>query len=128
MYEPYAPKSQILRDWYWEDEILQLLYWLRGEGLDVVVDPTGLQRFLGLDPGRGRDYLDRLAVKGLLARDGAGFTLSPDSLDESAVDLAVISAESLRPARGACSAECWCHLSAAEEAACAAQRRAGGLG
>jgi hypothetical protein len=37
---------------YWRDEILQLMFWLRGEGLLQDVAPDDLRRFLETDPGR----------------------------------------------------------------------------
>lgn len=49
MDELHPPKSEALRALYWRSEILQVMYWLRGEGLGEVVDAPLLERFLGVD-------------------------------------------------------------------------------
>src|SRR6266508_159514 len=54
-FEP--PKSDALRALYWRSEILQVMYWLRGEGFGDQVDPGLLERFLGVDARLGVQYL-----------------------------------------------------------------------
>jgi hypothetical protein len=120
--DPGVPKSAALRALYWRSEILQLLYWLRGEGLGDLVDAALLERFLGVDAGTAIGHLDRLADEGYLDRDGEWFALSAMGLQEGALELATAFAELNRPADGDCSADCWCHVSAEEAAACAAER------
>jgi hypothetical protein len=123
MPEPGAPKSEPLRALYWRSEILQLLYWLRGEGLGDLVDAPLLERFLGVDAGIGLGHLDRLADEGYLDRDGQWFALSARGLEEGALEFATAFTELNRPAHGECSADCWCHVSAEEATACAAERQ-----
>ena len=122
MDELHAPKSEALRALYWRSEILQVMYWLRGEGLGDVVDPAIIERFLGVDASIGVTYLDRLVEEGYVARREDGFTLSDRGLDEGAAEFAASFAELTRPAHGECSADCWCHVSADEAEACAAER------
>jgi hypothetical protein len=74
--ERRAPKSEALRALYWRSEILQLLSWLRGEGLGDLVDPPLLDRLPGVDAAAGRGYLDRLTDDGDLDRDGDWLALS----------------------------------------------------
>ena len=119
-----SPKSEALRALYWRSEILQVMYWLRGEGLGDVVDAPLLERFLGVDAEVGTGYLDRLVDEGYLIRVGDGFMLSQQGLEEGATEFAMSFAELTRPAHGECSADCWCHASVEEAEACAAERRA----
>jgi hypothetical protein len=116
------PKSETLRALYWRSEILQLMYWLRGERLGDLVDAPLLERFLGVDAAVGLAYLDRLADEGYLVRDGQWFALSASGLEEGALEFAAAFAELNRPAHGECSADCWCHVSVEEATACAAER------
>jgi hypothetical protein len=68
----HEPKSEALRALYWRDEILQLMFWIQGEGLGDRIDPGVLERFLGVDAQVGIGYLDRLVAEGLLDRSPAG--------------------------------------------------------
>ena len=90
--ERRAPKSEALRALYWRSEILQLLYWLRGEGLGDLVDPPLLERFLGVDAATGLRYLDRLTDDGYLDRDGDWFALSARGLQQGTLEFAATSA------------------------------------
>jgi hypothetical protein len=60
------PKSEALRALYWRDEILQLMFWIEGEGFGDEADPALLERFLGVDALVGLGYLDQLVGEGLL--------------------------------------------------------------
>ncbi len=125
MDELHPPKSDALRALYWRSEILQVMYWLRGEGLGDVVDATLLERFLGVDAAVGVGYLDRLVEEDYLEREHDGFVLSPRGLQEGKTEFALSFADLTRPAHGECSADCWCHASVEEAIACAAERSRG---
>jgi len=122
MDELHPPKSEALRALYWRSEILQVMYWLRGEGLGEVVDATLLQRFLGVEANVGVGYLDRLVVDGYLNRVADGYVLSEVGLAEGKTEFALSFADLTRPSHGECSADCWCHNSVEEAIACAADR------
>ena len=124
MDELHPPKSEALRALYWRSEILQVMYWLRGEGLGDVVDPGLLERFLGVDAQVGVTYLDRLAGEGYLDTVPGGYRLSESGLAEGRTEFAMSFADLTRPAHGECSADCWCHNSVEEAQACAAERAA----
>ncbi len=124
MDELHPPKSAALRELYWRSEILQVMYWLRGEGLGEVVDAPLLERFLGVDAEIGVGYLDRLVIDGYLDRVPAGYALSPAGLAEGKTEFALSFADLTRPAHGECSADCWCHNSVEEAIACSAERQA----
>jgi len=123
MEQLHVPKSTALQALYWRSEILQVMYWLRGEGLGDVVDAHLLERFLGVDADVGVTYLDRLVVEGYLEAADHGYTLSQSGLEEGAVEFATSFADLTKPSHGECSADCWCHASIEEAEACAAGRK-----
>jgi hypothetical protein len=115
------PKSDALRSAYWQSEILRAMYWLRGEGLGDLVDAPMLERFLDVEPGECLAHLERLEAEGYLVRDGDWFAFSARGLAEGEEEFATAFADLARPVHGACSDECWCELSSAEEEACSAR-------
>lgn len=117
-----APKSQALRDMYWRSEILQVMYWLRGEGLGDVVDAQVLERFLGVDADVSTRYLDRMVEEGYLQYSDFGYELSERGVEEGAAEFAASFSEMTRPAHGDCSPDCWCKVSPEEAEACAHER------
>jgi hypothetical protein len=73
------------RDIYWRDEILQLMFWLCGEGLFEDVAPDDLRRFLETDPGRLEERLEQLVQEGYLdpsAGDGRRYRLNALGIEE----------------------------------------------
>jgi hypothetical protein len=120
--ELHPPKSEALRALYWRSEILQVMYWLRGEGLGEVVDAALLERFLGVGAEIGVTYLDRLVDEGYLELAPGGYVLSASGLAEGKTEFALSFADLTRPAHGECSADCWCHNSVEEALVCAAER------
>ena len=123
--ELHPPKSPALQRLYWRSEILQLMYWLRGEGLGDVVDAPLMERFLGVGAEIGLGYLTQLVGDGYLERRGDGFVLSEQGLEEGKTEFALSFADLTRPAHGECSPDCWCHVSPEEAAACATERLEG---
>jgi hypothetical protein len=120
--ELHPPKSPALRAMFWRSEILQVMYWLRGEGLGEVVDAPLLERFLGVDASVGVGYLDQLVRDGYLERARNGYVMSESGLAEGRTEFAMSFAELTRPTHGECSADCWCQSSVEEALACAAER------
>lgn len=57
---------------YWRDEILQVMYWLKGEGLGEAIGPEDLLRFLETDPGRLEERLAQLVEEGYLEQAKGG--------------------------------------------------------
>lgn len=117
-----APKSSTLRTLFWRSEILQVMYWLHGEGLGDLVEPTTIERFLGVDAQHAVDYLDRLVDEGVLEREEGSYRLSPEGREEGSLEFEAAFAELTGPAHGECSPDCWCHLSVEEAEACAEER------
>jgi hypothetical protein len=56
------------------DEILEVLYWLRGEGIHEEVRPDDLRPFVGLEPETARRHLEALAP---LLGQGHGTACAP---------------------------------------------------
>ncbi len=119
-----APKSESLRALFWRSEILQVMYWLRGEGLGEVADAQLIERFLGVDADVGVTYLDRLVAEGYLEAVDGGYRLSPIGLEQGGEEFAAAFADLTRSAHGECSPDCWCHVSVEEAEACAEERAA----
>ena len=120
-----APKSASLRALFWRSEILQVLYWLRGEGFGDLVDAPMMERFLGVDAQTALTYMGRLAEEGYLTRDGDWFSLSEAGLDDGAAEFISSFSTMTRPTHGGCSADCWCEASPEEADACERQRLGG---
>ncbi len=117
-----SPKSPALAALYWRSEILQVMYWLRGEGFGDLVDAGLIERFLGVDARRGVTYLHRLVDEGYVVRDGSWFALSEVGLKEGAEEFQASFSEMMKPTHGECSDDCWCHSSVEEADACVAAR------
>jgi hypothetical protein len=122
MDELHPPKSRALQALYWRSEILQVMYWLKGEGLGEVVDAVLLERFLGVEADIGVGYLDRLVLDGYLEPASGGYVMSDVGLAEGKTEFALSFADLTRPTHGECSADCWCQNSLEEAVACAAER------
>lgn len=118
------PRTRAVRALYWRDEILQLVFWLHGEGLGERLDPDLLGRFLGMHRQAGLGCLQALAEDGLLRRDRDGaYRLTEQGRGHRARVYANEPAELTQPAPGTCGPECWCHISPDEAAACEAGQR-----
>lgn len=51
---------------YWQDEILQIMYWMRGEGIGEVVSLEQINRFLNMDNKLLKESVIRLVQLGYL--------------------------------------------------------------
>lgn len=74
------------KDLRWQDEILQLLYWMRGERLAAAATAAQLNRFLSMEASQLDKTLRQLAAMGLVrVVDRAGensFELTPRGVEE----------------------------------------------
>jgi hypothetical protein len=119
----HEPKSDALRALYWRDEILQLMFWIRGEGFGEAIGPALLERFLGVDAQVAVQYLDRLVGEELLERTADDlYQLTEQGHLLGARVFADEFADLTKPAHGECGADCWCHASPEEAEACAEER------
>lgn len=119
----HQPKSEALRALFWRDEILQVMFWIQGEGFGDRVSPELLERFLGVEPAVSVRYLERLVGEGLLRRTGGAlYELTDEGRAHGARVFADEFAELTKPAHGECGPDCWCHASPEEAEACAEER------
>ncbi len=102
------PTSEALRALYWRSEILQVMFWLKGEGFGEQVDATLLERFLGVDSHIDVRYLDRLLDEGYVERVGDRYKLSETGAHEGGLEFAASFEELMRPATRECSGGSWC--------------------
>ncbi len=99
-----------LKDLFWRDEILQIMYWFQGEGFGQEVTATDLRRFLAADAPPIEPYLEAMAAEGWLARSAPDvFYLTPMGRAEGARRFADAFESLTRPAHGECSDDCDCH-------------------
>lgn len=119
----HEPKSEALRALFWRDEILQVMFWIKGEGFGHEVDPSLLERFLGVEAKVGVQYLERLAEEGLLHRSEAGlYSLTEKGHQHGARVFAEEFSDLTGTSHGECGPDCWCHNSPEEAEACAHER------
>lgn len=98
-----------LDDLYWQDEILQVMYWLLGEGFAERVTVSDLRRFLQGDPGDLARTLGTLTSQGLLRCSGQEHFLT----ESGKVEAQRRFVDEFRPllgrtGHGECSDDCWC--------------------
>jgi hypothetical protein len=118
------PKSDALQAVYWRQEILQFMFWLKGEGLGERASWRTLERFFGGESPIGTAYLYRLVDDGFLATEEGWFVLTEKGVEEGSRIFSKQFADLTRPAHGECGPDCWCHLSPDEAATCLAERAA----
>lgn len=97
---------------FWRDEILQVLFWMEGEGLAEAVRAEDLLPFLSADRDTIEHHLDRCAEAGDLDRRtvprGPVYALTEASRTEAGRRFATAFAEMQKPGHGECSADCDC--------------------
>lgn len=118
----HEPKSEALRALFWRDEILQVMFWIQGEGFGDQVSPALLERFLGVDAQVGVRYLDKLVDEGLLLRNGDLYEFTDEGRRHGARVFADEFADLTKPGHGECGPDCWCHASPEEAEACLEER------
>ena len=110
---------------FWRDEILQVMYWLAGEGLGDEVGPPTLKTFLGGDEPNLVVLMDQMVQEGFLeAKSRSLYRLTPLGNDAGKRSFAIEFEGLLGQAHGECGPDCWCHKSAARAAQCASERLA----
>lgn len=122
MEQIHEPKSDALRALFWRQEILQVMFWMQGEGFGDQVTPTVLERFLGVEADIGVLYLDKLVEEGLLDRMEDRYGLTEVGRAEGSRVFADEFADLTKPGHGECGPDCWCHASPEEAEACAHER------
>ena len=104
---------------FWRDEILQVIYWLQGEGLGEILTAQELQVFVNAEGKTLQFYLEQAVAEGYLIRhpDSAGL---PDQTRYELTDIGRKEGgrrfrdafEGMQKSgHGECSADCVCHTS-----------------
>lgn len=94
---------------YWRAEILQAMYWMRGEGLADDVTPPALAQFLVADPGVVLRQCAELVSEGFLeVWDGPRYRLTELGTTEGGRSFQDEFADYIHPAHAECGADCWC--------------------
>jgi hypothetical protein len=94
---------------YWRAEILQALYWMRGEGLAVEVDAARLAEFLVVERDILEPQLQALVSDGYLSPESSGlYALTPLGVSEGGRSFRDEFADLTRPAHYECGPGCWC--------------------
>ena len=112
-----------------QDELLELLYWIEGEGFTGSATLEGMTRFLAISEHEVRATLDQLAHRGDVVPDGTSgeYRLTEIGRREAARRFAEEFAPLLRQGHGECNDPgCECHTNPAAAAECHAARAHGG--
>ncbi|MBO0687355.1 MAG: hypothetical protein J2P45_29755 [Candidatus Dormibacteraeota bacterium] len=110
---------------FWRDEILQVMYWMLGEGLAAEAGAAQIQVFLGGDEPQLAQIMEQVAAEGFLEpRAQDGYALTELGKDAGRRSFALEFEGLLGQAHGECGPDCWCHRSAARAAQCATERLA----
>ncbi len=110
---------------FWRDEILQVMFWMLGEGLANEAGPAQVRVLLGGDEQHLEQIMDQVASEGFLERRAGGrYALSELGKDAGKRSFALEFEGLLGQAHGECGPDCWCHKSAARAAQCATERLA----
>jgi hypothetical protein len=97
---------------YWRAEILQAMFWMRGEGIDSEVEPGRLAEFLAVDPADIEAQMLDLASQGFLLEVSAEpqrYELSPRGVVEGGRSFQDEFADLTHAAHYECAPGCWCH-------------------
>ncbi len=101
--------SSALDELFWRSEILQALYWMRGEGLAADVAPGALAEFLGAEAASIHHHVRLLVNDGYLEPAAPGrYQLTALGLSEGGRSFHDEFAELTRRAHGECGPGCWC--------------------
>ncbi|GAC1341733.1 MAG: hypothetical protein NVSMB29_12670 [Candidatus Dormibacteria bacterium] len=109
---------------FWRDELLQVMYWMIGEGLATEPTPAQLENFLGASESGITQVLGRMTEDGYVERaSGGGFALTGLGLAEGKRSFSEEFAALTHQAHGECSPDCtFCHGPGADPASCPSKK------
>lgn len=108
-----------------QDEVLELLYWLEGEGFEGSASIEGIVRFIAKPEPTVRQTLERLVKLGQVRHDGASneYRLTEPGRSEAARRFTAEFAPLLSQGHGECNdPDCDCHTNPAGAAECHARQ------
>ena len=104
---------------YWRDEVLQVMYWMTGEGFGREFATADLQRFLNAEEAVLNEILGRMTADGLLGRAGDRYALTASGRKEGGRRFADEFGEMVKPGHFECATpDCGCHDPAATAEVC----------
>lgn len=105
---------------YWRDEILQVMYWMTGEGFGQEFSLSDLRKFLSAVDDVLEDNLEQMVSTGLLERVGGNkYALTVQGKREGGRRFADEFEEMLKPGHFECDEpDCDCHDPNSIEGAC----------
>lgn len=108
----------------WRDELLQVMYWMLGEGLGARPTVSQIQTFLGADPLAVGYSLERMAGEGYVRELGEGcFELTALGMTDGKRSFADEFSALTHQAHGECSPDCtFCHSPEGDPSDCPSKR------
>jgi hypothetical protein len=108
------------------DEVLQVMYWMLGEGIAHEVDPAYVARFLVMPHDTVAAALAGLRDAGLVLRGGAAesYRLTKDGIEEGGRRFHEEFRDLTKQPHGECAPGCWCHSPEGEGKPCPSVTRA----
>ena len=93
---------------YWRAEILQAMYWMRGEGIATRISAAQLADFLLAEPAVLTSQLDDLRTDGYVSEGDTGYELTALGVSEGGRSFQDEFGDLTRPAHYECGPGCWC--------------------
>lgn len=110
---------------FWRDEILQVLFWMQGEGLVQAASAEDLLPFLQGERDTIARYLEKFADEGYLIRETGGnersemrYALSNRGEEEGARRFSEAFSGMQKQGHGACSSDCDCDWEVGHDPSC----------
>lgn len=101
------------------DEILQLLFWMAGEGIGTSATQGQMEALLGMDAEDVGTVLRAMEIDGLVGTDAGGaYHLTDAGRDAGARSFALEFDGWTGQAHGECGPECACHAQGGEAGGC----------
>lgn len=96
---------------FWQDEVLQAMYWMTKEGVGERFDRDGLARFLDGPEDQVEEALDRLESKGYLEPGSGGYTFTAEGERQAGrrFSEAFDDIQGFDASHTNCGPDCWCH-------------------
>jgi hypothetical protein len=97
---------------YWRAEILQAMFWMRGEGIAMDIEPRRLAEFLAVDPVDVETQVRDLAAGGYVraaVQSPLRYELTERGVAEGGRSFQDEFADLTRAAHYECAPGCWCH-------------------
>lgn len=96
-----------LRCLFWKEEILQVLYWMKGEGMGTAVNPSQILPFLNSGADNLNFHLQKLHAEGFLKlHSGSGYSLTTIGSQEGGKHFAEAFQGMQKAGHGECGPDC----------------------